>query len=200
MEKEKENSKIYFVTKNMHKFSEVSLMFQNENVEFDLLHSDLDTIEIQANLCRDVALSKLTSIREKLNYSFFIEDSGFYVDTPLNGFPGVYSSYVYKTIGNEGILKLIDDFRNTEAHFVAVIALYYKPTNKIFIFEGKVKGRVSDKIRGEQGFGFDPIFIPYESSNSKTFGELTMEEKSKYSHRGKALKQFIPLLKTIHNL
>ena len=64
MEKEKENSKIYFVTKNMHKFSEVSLMFQNENVEFDLLHSDLDTIEIQANSCRDVALYKLKSIKE----------------------------------------------------------------------------------------------------------------------------------------
>ncbi|GAH15603.1 unnamed protein product, partial [marine sediment metagenome] len=109
---EKENSKIYFVTKNSHKFSEVSFMFQNENVEFDLLHSDLDTIEIQATLCRDVALYKLKSIREKLDYSFFIEDSGFYVDNPLNGFPGVYSSYVYKTIGNEGILKLIDDFEN----------------------------------------------------------------------------------------
>ena len=200
MEEEKENSKIYFVTKNMHKFSEVSFMFQNENVEFDLLHSDLDTIEIQATICRDVALYKLKSIREKLDYSFFIEDSGFYVDNPLNGFPGVYSSYVYKTIGNEGILKLIDDFENTEAHFIAVIALYYKPTNKIFIFEGKVKGRVSDKIKGEQGFGYDPIFIPYESPDSKTFGELTMEEKSKYSHRGKALKQFISLLKIIHNL
>ena len=197
---EKENSKIYFITKNLHKFSEVSFIFQSKNLEYDLQHSDLDTIEIQATSCRDVALYKLKSIREKLNYSFFIEDSGFYVDKPLNGFPGVYSSYVHKTIGNEGILKLIDDFEKTEAHFIAVIALYYKPTNKIFIFEGKVKGRVSDKIKGEQGFGFDPIFIPFVAPNNKTFGELTMEEKSKYSHRGKALNQFISLLKKIHTL
>ena len=191
---EKENSKLYFVTKNMHKFSEVSFMFQKEDVEFDLQHSDLDAIEIQATSCRDVALYKLKSIREKLDYSFFIEDSGFYVDNPLKGFPGVYSSYVYKTIGNEGILRLIDNFEETKAHFSAVIALYFKPKDEIFIFEGDVKGKVSDKIRGKGGFGFDPIFIPDLIPN-KTFSELTTEEKNKISHRGLALKKLISFLK-----
>ena len=194
-----ENSKISFVTQNSNKFKEVYDLFQKETIKFDLIQSNLETTEIQANSCRDVAIFKLNSIREKFDGSFFIEDAGFFVDSPLNGFPGVYSSYIFKSIGNEGILKLIDDFENSKAHFTAVIALYFKPTNKIFIFEGKVKGRVSDKIKGNQGFGFDPIFIPNEIPD-KTFGELSLEEKNAISHRGKAFDQLISILKIIHKL
>ncbi len=196
---ENENSKLYFVTSNTNKFIEVSKYFQNENVDFNLEMYNLGTVEIQAESNREVVLFKLKSIREKFNNSFFLEDSGFYVDYPLNGFPGVYSSYVYKTIGNEGILKLIDDFENSKAHFTANVALYFKPTNKIFIFEGRTIGKISSKLRGEQGFGFDPIFIPEECPD-KTFAELSILEKNKISHRGKALKQLISLLKVIYTL
>jgi len=194
-----ENSKINFVTRNSNKFNEVYDLFQKENIKFDLIQSNIETTEIQANSCRDVAIFKLNSIREKLDGSFFIEDAGFFVDSPLNGFPGVYSSYIFKSIGNRGILKLIDDFENSKAHFTAVIALYFQPTNKIFIFEGIVKGKVSDKIKGNQGFGFDPIFIPNEIPD-KTFGELSLEEKSAISHRGKAFKQIVDVLTIIHKL
>jgi XTP/dITP diphosphohydrolase len=195
---ENEKSIIYFITSNNHKFNEVSKIFQNENIKYNLKQLDIETIEIQANTIKDVALFKLNSVKEVIKDSFFVEDAGFFVDYPLNGFPGIYSSYVFKTIGNEGILKLIDNFENSKAHFSALIALYFKPTNKIFIFEGEVKGSVSDKIRGDYGFGFDPIFIPHGSSN-KTFGELSIEEKNHISHRGRALKQLIILLKESHN-
>jgi len=194
-----ENSKINFVTRNSNKFNEVYDLFQKENIKFDLIQSNIETTEIQANSCRDVAIFKLNSIREKLDGSFFIEDAGFFVDSPLNGFPGVYSSYIFKSIGNKGILKLIDDFENSKAHFTAVIALYFQPTNKIFIFEGIVKGKVSDKIKGNQGFGFDPIFIPNEIPD-KTFGELSLEKKNAISHRGKAFKQIVDVLTIIHKL
>ena len=191
---QKENSILYFVTGNKSKFNEVLKIFQNQKVKFRLQQLDIETVEIQANTIKNVALFKLNSVKDKINSSFFIEDAGFFVDKPLKGFPGVFSSYVFKTIGNKGILRLIDDFEGSRAHFSAVIALYFKPLDKILIFEGDVKGKVSDKIRGKGGFGFDPIFIPDLIPN-KTFSELTMEEKNKISHRGLALKKLISFFK-----
>ena len=119
------NQLLYFITENIHKYDEISKIFLEEKLKFQLKHCPLKTIEIQANDNKEVALFKLKSVKDEVNASFFIEDAGFYVDEPLKGFPGVYSSYVFKTIGNEGILKLIDDFRSTKAHFSAIIALYY---------------------------------------------------------------------------
>ncbi len=190
------NPYLYFVTENVHKYDEVSKLFHKESLNFQLKQCKLKTVEIQANSNRDVVIYKLNSVKDKISGSFFIEDAGFYVDEPLKGFPGVYSSYVFKTIGNEGILKLIDNFEETKAHFLAIIAFYFKPEDEIFLFEGVVNGKVSNKIRGTQGFGFDPIFIPYEMPD-KTFGELTTEEKNHISHRGKALAQLISFLKEL---
>jgi len=189
-----EPNMIYFITGNENKFNEVFKIFQNENLNYKLHQKDIETVEIQANNIKEVALFKLKSVKDKIEGSFFIEDAGFFVDQPLNGFPGVYSSYVMKTIGNEGILNLIHDFSSSKAHFSAIIALYYKPLNKIITFEGEVKGRVSETIRGAHGFGFDPIFIPEMLPNS-TFGELSMSEKNKVSHRSIALNKLINFLK-----
>ena len=185
---------VYFITGNKYKFREVSEIFKKKKIKYDLEQRDIKTTEIQAQTLKDVALFKLNSIREKINSSFFIEDAGFFVDIPLNGFPGVYSSYVLRTIGNEGILKLINDFIQSRAHFSAVIALYFKPKDKVYFFKGNIEGRVSSKIRGKGGFGFDPIFIP-DIIPDKTFAELSIEEKNRVSHRGIALKKLVKFLK-----
>ncbi|MFX0134367.1 MAG: XTP/dITP diphosphatase [Candidatus Hodarchaeota archaeon] len=189
-----EEKVIYFVTGNTHKFNEVANLFSNENIEYRLVQSDVETIEIQASNIKEVALFKLNSIRGQIDGSFFIEDAGLFVDIPLDGFPGVYSSYVMKTIGNKGILRLIDDFENTQAHFTSVIALYFEPLDKNLFFEGIVYGKVSKTIRGSAGFGFDPIFHPNAMPN-KTFAELTTEEKNRISHRGQAWRKFIKFLR-----
>ncbi|MFX0104335.1 MAG: RdgB/HAM1 family non-canonical purine NTP pyrophosphatase [Candidatus Hodarchaeota archaeon] len=189
-----EEKVIYFVTGNNYKFNEVSELFEKESVNYILMQKDLNPIEIQADSIKDVATYKLNSIKSEIKSSFFIEDAGFFVDNPLKGFPGVYSSYVLNTIGNEGILKLIDDFNLSKAQFIAVIALYFKPLDKIIYFNGIVKGKVSNRIRGKGGFGFDPIFIPDLIPN-KTFAELSTIEKNKISHRGQALKKLIKFLK-----
>ena len=194
MSNQNKGNTIYFITGNKHKYDEVLKIFQNEKLNLILQQKDIETLEIQANNIKDVALFKLKSVKEKIKGSFFIEDAGFFVDLPLKGFPGVYSSYVMKTIGNEGILNLISDFKNTKAHFAAVIALYFEPLNKILTFEGEVKGKVSKTIRGKNGFGFDPIFIPEELPD-KTFAELSMSEKNKLSHRSNALRKLILFLK-----
>ena len=191
---EKEDPIIYFVTGNVHKFNEIFDLFSKENIKYNLKRKDLETIEIQTIDLKKVALFKLNSIKGQINGSYFIEDAGFFVDTPLNGFPGVYSSYVIETIGNKGILRLIDDFDTTKAHFTSVIALYFKPLDKNLFFEGTVQGKISKAMIGSGGFGFDPIFLSNEIPN-KTFAELTTEEKNKISHRGRAWSKFIEFLR-----
>ncbi|TFG02201.1 MAG: RdgB/HAM1 family non-canonical purine NTP pyrophosphatase [Promethearchaeota archaeon] len=191
-----ENLILYFVTGNKSKFNEVLKIFHTQKVKVTLQQLNIETVEIQADNIEDVALFKLNSVKDKINRSFFIEDAGFFVDKPLKGFPGVFSSYVFKTIGNEGILRLIDDFRGSRAHFSAVIAFYFKPLDKILIFEGGVRGKVSKEMRGTKGFGFDPIFIPDLIPN-KTFSELTSQEKNQISHSGQAIRKLISFLKKI---
>lgn len=191
---EKKDPILYFVTGNVHKFNEIFDLFSKENIKYNLKRKDLETIEIQTIDLKKVALFKLNSIKGQINGSYFIEDAGFFVDTPLNGFPGVYSSYVMQTIGNKGILRLIDDFDKTKAHFTSVIALYFKPLDKNLFFEGTVQGKISKAMIGSGGFGFDPIFLSNEIPN-KTFAELTTEEKNKISHRGRAWSKFIEFLR-----
>ena len=190
----KEQNLIYFVTGNINKFNEISDLFSKANMKYSLQQKDIKTLEIQADNIKEVALFKLNSIKGQINGSYFIEDAGFFVDSPLNGFPGVYSSYVMKTIGNKGLLRLIDDFKKTKAHFISIIALYYEPLEKNFFFEGKVQGKISETLRGMGGFGFDPIFLP-DVAPERTFAELTTEEKNKISHRGIAWSKFIKFLK-----
>ncbi|MHA1985695.1 MAG: RdgB/HAM1 family non-canonical purine NTP pyrophosphatase [Promethearchaeota archaeon] len=185
---------IYFVTGNKNKFNEGVELFSKETLKYKLKQKDLKTIEIQSKSLRDVASFKLNSVKDKINVSFFIEDAGFFVDLPLGGFPGVYSSYILKTIGNEGILKLIDDFSESRAYFSSVISLYFKPLDKVLFFDGKITGKISETIRGEGGFGFDPIFIP-DSIPDKTLAEISMDQKNKISHRGQALRKLISFLK-----
>ncbi len=191
---ENEETIIYFVTENIHKFNEISDLFSKAKTNYNLKRMEVETVEIQATNIKEVASFKLNSIKGQINSSYFVEDAGFFVDTPLNGFPGVYSSYVMKAIGNKGILKLIDNFNETQAHFTSVIALYFKPLDVSLFFEGEVYGKISKTLRGSCGFGFDPIFLP-DTIPNKTFAELTTEEKNKISHRGKAWSKFIKFLK-----
>ncbi|MHA1803287.1 MAG: XTP/dITP diphosphatase [Promethearchaeota archaeon] len=186
--------KIYLITGNPHKFEEINALFKNHFLNYKLELKNAHPIEIQADDLVEVALFKLNSIKDKINDSCFVEDAGFFIDHPLQGFPGVYSSHVFKKIGNQGILKLIDDPSRSRARFKAVIALYFKPHDKVYVFEGEVLGKVAAKIRGSQGFGYDPIFIP-NAMPHKTFGELTKEEKNNLSHRAMAIKKLIDFLK-----
>ncbi len=188
------NQQLFFITGNSHKYNEISKIFKRENINYDLTQLDLNPIEIQANDLKEVALYKLNSIKTKVKGSFFVEDAGLFINYPLNGFPGVYSSYIFKTIGNNGILKLLTNIDNSKAHFKSIIALYFEPLEKNYIFEGKVEGIISKMIRGSQGFGYDPIFIP-KNNPQKTFGEMRIEEKNNISHRSKAITKLIQFLK-----
>jgi len=109
----------------------------------------------------------------------------FIMDAPeeFGGFPGVYSSYVYKRLGCAGVLKLLEEARNRAARFETVFLLRTADDHEVF--HGECRGSISDRERGSSGFGFDPIFVP--EGGTKTFAEMTVTEKNAVSHRAKAV-------------
>ena len=110
---------------------------------------------------------------------------GLFVDG-LGGFPGVYSSYVLRTIGNEGLLKLMENISDRTARFKSCVGACIG--SHIIIANGECQGKIDFSQKGNGGFGFDPIFIP--DGYDTTFAEMTLEEKNKVSHRGNSIRSF----------
>ncbi len=175
---------VIFITSNEGKYREARAIGEKYGVEVNWMQ--VEYLEPQGADLKEIAKKSAEILSEKINSSFFIEDSGLFVEA-LNGFPGPYSSYVFKTIGNSGILKLMEGVENRNAYFMAVIA--YWDGNKVWTFEGRVDGKIAKSARGDAGFGYDPIF-EYEG---KTFAEMG-DEKNEYSHRRKALEKFFEWL------
>jgi XTP/dITP diphosphohydrolase len=146
-----------------------------------------EKLEIQSDSFEEIALSAIKKALKEFTLSIIIEDAGLLVKE-LNNFPGPYSSYVFSTIGNRGILKLLKGSNEREAEFRSVVA-FGNPNCKPLCFTGSVLGYISKKERGIHGFGFDPIFIPFEG-DGKTLSEMTLEEKNRISHRCISLKKF----------
>ena len=182
--------KIHFVTRNKGKFREVETLAKQYGIIVEQL--EIDKLEIQADDIRDVALYAARYIFEKIgrNKNIVVEDAGLFINA-LRGFPGPYSSYVCKTIGINGILKLMDNIKDRSAFFKAVV-VFESPQFGEKVFEGIVHGKIALKAKGSMGFGFDPIFIP--EGSTKTFAEMSIEEKNKFSHRATAFKRFFEWL------
>ncbi len=184
---------LYFITGNKHKFQEISAIIKSEAPWINLkMANNIPKTEIQDYSLENIALFAAKTICEKFDKNFILEDAGLFIRS-LGGFPGPYSSYVYKTIGCDGILKLLDSVSDRTAEFKSVIVLYYQGILKIFV--GLAKGKISIKKRGSLGFGFDPIFIP--EGSEKTFAEMTLEEKNLKSHRGKSTRKLLEFLKNV---
>lgn len=172
--------------------------------------------EPQAETLEIVAKSKISQALQHLPDEFakddmiLVEDAGLFVSA-LDGFPGIYSSYVHSTIGNLGIIRLLNHLETEDtvssaslraAHFKAVAAIWRD--GEILIGEGICPGHIALEPMGGSGFGFDPIFIPYDldkefqplsagnygehSTHGKTFGGVDLATKIKFSHRTRALQ------------
>lgn len=176
----KEIGEIFFVTSNRHKFEEASEIFGRYGLNLNWINVDVE--EIQSDSLLDVILWKGYEISKVLSDNMFVvEDTGLFINH-LSGFPGIYSAYVYKSIGCDGILKLMEGVRDRSAYFLSYGLLYLK--NNIFkVFSVKVDGYISHEERGKHGFGFDPIFIP--KGSNMTFAEMPLSLKNDFSHRGK---------------
>ena len=118
-----------------------------------------------------------------------VEDAGLFVDS-LNGFPGAYSGWVQEKIGNAGLLRLLEGIGERSAEFRAVVAFSDGIVEKAFM--GTAKGRIAEKMMGESGFGYDPIFVP------EGFGQSFAQSialKNKLSHRYQSLLKLVRFLK-----
>ncbi len=188
-----DKKQLRFITGNVHKFKEVKQFIIQKFPEFNIMKVDLPLQEIQAETLEEVAEFKVQSVKEKIEAPYFIEDAGFFVDDVCLGFPGVYSSYVMKTIGYKGILKIMQGAIERSAHFESVIA-YMKTDGEIVLFKGVNQGKVSHDARGSSGFGFDPIFVS-DDYPERTFAQLTTEQKNRVSHRRRSLEKLIAWLR-----
>ncbi len=171
-------TEIAFITQNRGKVRELQAKAKSFGVH--VTHVDAAYPELQVDTLEEVALNALAFCRRRFSPPFIIEDSGLFVET-LNGFPGPYSAYVYRTIGVEGILKVAQ--AGTPARFESVIGCY---SDSAKLFKGSVEGVIAPP-RGRGGFGFDPIF----SHEGRTFGEMELEEKNAVSHRCRSAASFL---------
>jgi XTP/dITP diphosphohydrolase len=182
---------IYFITSNKGKLQEAKIKFSE--LDINIIQKDLGYPEIQADLLEEVAMFGANHIKDRFNKPFMLEDAGLFINA-LNGFPGVFSAYIYKSIGLLGVLELLKNIVDRKATFRSVYA-FVEPGNKPLLFIGECHGIISDKELGDQGFGYDPIFIPQGSS--RTFAQMQTDEKNKISHRGDSLNKFIDYFKNI---
>jgi XTP/dITP diphosphohydrolase len=172
---------VTFASTNQNKYREVQSILSPHGIAVDFAQVNL--VEVQSDSLEEIAREKAKSAFVQVGRPVIVEDDGLFIDA-LKGFPGQYSSFVYKTIGNEGILKLLAGSAGRSASFRSLIAFY--DGKSLSISEGIVDGRISDRIT-EGGWGYDPIFIP--AGTDLTFAQLK-DKKNEYSHRRKALEQF----------
>jgi XTP/dITP diphosphohydrolase len=172
---------VAFVSTNQNKYLEVQSILAAHRISVDF--EQINLVEVQSDSLEEIAREKAKNAFLHFKRPVIVEDDGLFIDA-LNGFPGQYSSHAFKTIGNEGILKLLTGSEDRSASFRSLIAFH--DGERLSISEGRVNGKISEK-RTEGGWGYDPIFIP--AGASLTFAQLK-EEKNEYSHRKKALDNF----------
>ena len=189
--------KVVFATNNPNKLEEAQELLPFFNIiGLKDIGCNEDIPETESTLEGNAKL-KTAFVKEKFGFNCFSDDTGLEVEA-LHGAPGVYSArYAGESNNaNKNISKLLDALKNKtnrKAQFRTVIALNFD--GEQFTFEGVCKGSILESKVGERGFGYDPIFVP-EGFN-KTFAEMSMEEKSIISHRGKAIKKLVTFLHTL---
>jgi XTP/dITP diphosphohydrolase len=166
------------VTRNRDKASEIAAFFE-ENVEIE--HVNIELPEIRHDDVGEIARKKAEYAYSLINRPLIVDDTAFSVEA-LRGFPGPCAAYVHATIGNHGILKLMEGISDRRAYFETAIAL--ATGAGIQVFRGRINGVVVPP-RGSTGFGYDPIF----ETGGITLAELSLAEKNRISHRARALSE-----------
>ncbi len=187
---------IIFATNNQHKVDEMRFVLGNDFNIISLKEAgiDIDIPEPHETLEAN-ASEKSGTIYQLTNKNCFSEDTGLEAEA-LNGAPGVRSARYAGDANSfdkniEKLLLNLKNIKNRNARFRTIISLMLE--GREYLFEGICKGRIIDTKKGDNGFGYDPVFIP--DGSDKTFAEMDMEEKSQFSHRKKAIEKLISFLK-----
>lgn len=192
---DKEIRKLVFATNNQHKLEEAREITAGKFEILSLADIDChDDIPETAPTLEGNALIKARWIHVRYGFDCFADDTGLMVDA-LDGAPGVHSAR-YAGPGHDSeanmkkLLENLEGVDNRKAHFSTAVALIMD--GKEYLFEGRVDGTIATTPSGENGFGYDPVFVADESG--KRFAEMTSEEKNAISHRGRAMSQLADFL------
>jgi XTP/dITP diphosphohydrolase len=173
---------ILFATSNKHKVAEANEIGKKYGVSF--VRAECPYPEKQSNSLSEIAKDGAAFAYSKTKKPLIVEDSGLFIKS-LKDFPGPYSRFAYDTIGCKGMLKLMSGSKDRSAFFLSVVG--YADGRGVRVFEGKAEGKITDVMRGEGGFGFDPVFVP--EKREKTFAE-DPKHKNEVSHRRKSFDLF----------
>jgi len=214
--------RLQFLTGNMGKLREAQYHFEQLGIEVVALKVDGEVpiiVEPQSDDLGSVSLAKLQQAKQFVGNDemIMVEDSGLFVDA-LNGFPGVYSSNALQTIGWGGLLKLLSHLESEDPHqnqrlrsakFKSSVCLW--DGSVVIQEQGVCPGWITIHPTEGEGFGFDPVFAPYDLDDSGTalsagisgpisthgvpFGGIELEEKQKFSHRQRALSALVEKLR-----
>ena len=193
---------IVIATNNRNKVEEYRQMFASiSNIKLFSLKDENIHIEIEENgkTFKENSLIKAESISKLTDKFVLADDSGLEIEA-LDNFPGIYSARFMEGRPYKekwaAIFEMLKNKENKNAQFHCAIT-FITPTKEKYVFEGIEKGYITEKIEGENGFGYDPIF--FSNSLNKTFGNATEEEKNAVSHRGKAFSQLLEFIKNNFN-
>lgn len=187
---------LVFATHNAHKAREIAAMLPDGYTMKTLDEIGLhDEIPETGSTLEENSRQKVDYVLSRCTCNCFADDTGLMVDA-LGGAPGVYSArYAGESATYEdNVNKLLDVMNGIEvrgARFATVITLSLE--GEIYTFTGSVEGEITTSASGNEGFGYDPIFLPRESD--RTFAQMTMDEKASISHRGRAFAEMIDFLK-----
>jgi XTP/dITP diphosphohydrolase len=187
-------NKICFATGNKNKLREVQSLLSNYKIVSLNDLNFLEDIPETENTIQGNAELKARFINNKFSIDCFSDDTGLFIDS-LDGNPGVKSArYAGDNCNSDEnidlVLKNLKNISNRNASFRTVICLI--KNNNTYLFEGVVNGKITEERVGNDGFGYDPIFIP--EGYHKSFSELTIDEKNAISHRGIAVNKLVNFL------
>ncbi|MCK6639815.1 MAG: RdgB/HAM1 family non-canonical purine NTP pyrophosphatase [Bacteroidia bacterium] len=183
-------TELYFASANQNKIKEVNALLPPSMVVRGIQGLVNGDLEETGETLQENALMKARAIYNLTGVPSFADDTGLEVDS-LNGEPGVFSARYAGPQRNDAdnINKLLSELKgkpSRKARFRTVIAFVNGDEQQLF--EGIVNGRISEQLKGENGFGYDPVFVP--DGGEQTFAEMSLTDKNAISHRGRAFRAF----------
>ena len=163
---------INLITSNLGKVKEFRAILGSD---VRINHIKKEYKELRSDSSEEIARESAKRLAKEMQIPVVVEDSGLFIEA-LNDFPGTCSSYIHKRIGLKGILKLMENIEDRTCYYKSAVS-YCEPGKEAVSFLGEEKGTIAEEIRGNNGFGHDPIFIP--EGSEKTYGEMQNCEKLK---------------------
>lgn len=183
---------LVLATRNKGKKREFELLFNRLPVEIKGVSEfqKIPELEEEGSTFEEIAINKAKFVSKALDLPAIADDSGLMVEA-LNGAPGIFSARYAGKSATDGqnsrkLLQKMEGKENRNALFVCSIAIS-KPTGQVLTYTGRCSGIILHEPAGTNGFGYDPFF--YYSPLGKTFAQLSVEEKSRVSHRGQAMRK-----------